>query len=300
MAIISVIIFTASLLQAETPFKWNENALLVRRAVLKDKAMTNLQENSNKTIQTDTPGTLSVRKAVLLSALVPGGGQLYSGSYIKSALFFGVEIGAWILNITYNKKGKDKDTEFKTYADAHWSEQQYFSYVYYKVGPDEFGRELPITVDAMNRPIISNSAYTAALVNELRNYEQEKYAGSGFTHHLPTTKTQQYYEMIGKYPAQFGNGWDDASFLIHYDGYTGSMTPRNAYYMDMRDESNHFYKVAGYGSMTALVNHVVSAIDAGFTARRHNRQQELKVEMSYQNIPIQGEYVDMFGINMGW
>ena len=34
-----------------------------------------------------------------------------------------------------------------------------------------------------------------------------------FTHHLPATKTQQYYEMIGKYD-QFRYGWSDTDYLI--------------------------------------------------------------------------------------
>jgi hypothetical protein len=69
--------------------------------------------------------------------------------------------------------------------------------------------------------------------------------------------------------------------------------------MTMRDDANRFYDIAQYGLMAALVNHLVSAIDAGFTARSYNRRH-VRMEMSYQNIDYKGEYVNMLGVNLKW
>jgi hypothetical protein len=63
-----------------------------------------------------------------------------------------------------------------------------------------------------------------------------------------------YYEDIGKY-AYYTAGWD-----------TGTLDD----YLDMRDDSNRLLKNSGYAMMGALVNHVVSAVDALRLARSHN------------------------------
>jgi hypothetical protein len=131
------------------------------------------------------------------------------------------------------------------------------------------------------------------IINNLRQVEAEAYS-----HRLPETKTQQYYEMIGKYPMQFGNAWDDARFDYDYSG-PSNITSNNNYYMDMREESNRLYNVAQNALMVVMINHLVSAIDAGFTTRNYNRRV-VQMEMSYNNVQIKGEYLNMFGVNLKW
>jgi hypothetical protein len=302
---ISILVFMASLLVAGEPFRWGDEELVGQRMALQQGAVRNVSEqddlgNSQSTSQK------SVKKSVIFSALVPGAGQFYSQSYIKGAVFAAVEAGAWVLFISYNKKGKDKETEFHNYADQNWSEYRYWSYVAYRAAEEMDNPPIPLnSLQQQNMPdgrtwyLIPQDQYNAQLINELRTTEGQL---DGFSHHLPETKTQQYYEMIGKYPAQFGYAWEDATFNPSkpYSGYTPNYTEKNNYYEGLRDDSNHFYNVAGYGAMTALVNHVISAIDAGFTARRFNRSHAVQMEMSYNNLLYKGEYVNMFGVNLRW
>jgi hypothetical protein len=49
--------------------------------------------------------------------------------------------------------------------------------------------------------------------------------------------------------------------------------------------------------MAALINHVISAVDAGFTTRRYNRRQ---MKLSYDNRIYNGEFVNMFGVAFIW
>ncbi|MBN1504589.1 MAG: hypothetical protein JW952_05985, partial [Candidatus Eisenbacteria bacterium] len=63
-----------------------------------------------------------------------------------------------------------------------------------------------------------------------------------------------YYEDIGKY-AYYTIGWDP--------GTLGD-------YLDMRDDANRLLKNSDYAIMAAVVNHVVSAVDALRLARSHN------------------------------
>lgn len=300
-----IILLLGQIAFAEEPlFNWNNDEVLVQRLAWQQEAA----EKAAPVQESWQPPQFekkSVKKAVVLSALIPGLGQVYANSYIKAALFLAAEITAWSINITYNKKGDDKDAEFKQFADQHWSERAYWSYVAFKatkefenppVSENQF--EQFLTGSGGIWFLIKDEYYTPELIAQLRELEGQM---PGFSHRLPKTKTQQYYEMIGKYPAQFGNAWDDASFNIHYTGYPPArLTSRNDYYMDMRDEANRFYNIAGYGSMIALVNHVLAALDAGFTTRRYNRKIEGSIQMSYKSLEYKNEYVNMLGVRVNW
>jgi hypothetical protein len=294
-----------SSLQAEVPFNWGKEDLLARRFELRTQAMTQTADSSNLRMETQVPGLKSVRKAVLFSAVLPGSGQFYAKSYVKAAVFLAVEVTAWTVNISYTKKGDQKDSEFKQYAQQNWNELRYWSYVNWdNQGKEEYASLLvPENYISMRTfddgrvwYVIDETYFNEnrdMILNNLRQIEEREYS-----HRLPTTTTQQYYEMIGKYPGQFGNAWSDASFDRSYSG-PDNITYNNNFYMDMRDEANRYYDIAQYGLMAVLINHVVSSIDAGFTTRNYNRRQ-VKMEMSYNNLRYKGEYVNMFGVNLSW
>ncbi len=293
--ICSLVVVMAVGVNAGGPFPVTDKILLQRHELL-----TRLKAHVQEEVEPSAPnsgGRKSVPKAVVLSAVVPGAGQFYAGSYIKSLLFLTVEIAAWVVNIRYNKRGDKKDAEFRAFADRYWSEYRYWSYLYFRL--QQSGVDLPkqfetYTVQGKDWILIRQDQYPEAK-QVLRDYENVL---RGFTHRLPekAEDEQQYYEMIGKYPGQFGNAWEDASFFVTYSGYEGRVTPLNERYVQMRDESNRYFDIAGYGAMVALVNHVISAIDAGFTTRNFNRKH--KVRLSYKNIYYPGEYVNLVGVQM--
>lgn len=305
MLCLSILLLIVFSLQAGAPFDWGNDEIIVRRMELKQKAQANTQDMDPDFTGTSMGDQRSISKAVAFSLLLPGSGQFYAKSYIKSAIFFAVEIGAWATNISYNKKGDDKDREFKAYANERWDEYRYWSYVNWTglgdeqytnlVVPENYVHDVPAPNGGIWH-LIDEDYYNAnrdQILQNLRQIEENE-----FSHRLPKTKTQQYYEMIGKYPHQFGAAWEDASFDRTYSG-PNNITDNNNFYMDMREESNRLYDKAQYGLMVALVNHVISAIDAGFTARNYNRRQA-RMEMSYHNFLYKGEYVNMFGVNMKW
>lgn len=265
------------------------NLVLIRRAKLAMQLEENLQQEEQETEVTGGQ-TKSVVRSVIYSAVVPGLGQAYAKSYIKAGLFAAVEIAAWAVNIHYDRLGDDKNAEYERFGDQNWSEQRYWSYIYYTLkgqGIEGFpDYENDIADDYAGRPIIQNWQQAE---HELRIYESGYI--KGFTHTLPKTKTQQYYEMIGKYPQQFGRAWEDASFG------PGPATAKNIQYTNLSKDAENLYDKAGYGSMAALINHVISAVDAGFTTRRYNRRQ---MRFSYESRKYNGEYVNMFGMTFAW
>jgi hypothetical protein len=232
----------------------------------------------------------SVLRAALYSAIIPGSGQYYAGSVWKSILFAGVEVVCWTAYFVYTSKGDNQDVEMRGFADAHWSEQKYWSRLYYDATLQGVQNLPAYEVDENN--ILIN--YNADVVESLRFLEKEL----GHTHSLPHTKTQQYYEMIYKYATQFGNGWEDANFYATYYGNTNNLTPQMFAYRDMRNDMNNYYDVATTFTNVILVNHVLSALDAAWTARNHNRKIQMKIR-SY-NKRYFDENVQMFGINLYW
>jgi len=86
------------------------------------------------------PSDLQPGRALLLSAMLPGAGEYYSGHKIRAALFFAMEIAAWTGVIYYYNQGQKKDKEFKQFADAHFKEQVYRDLEYGLALNPQYGR----------------------------------------------------------------------------------------------------------------------------------------------------------------
>lgn len=222
--------------------------LLPLRLVAKDPLKTTKlgMARFHLTTQRVPEGSFSTKKspakALLLSAVLPGAGEFYTGSIIKGILFLGLEVGAWTGYYIYYNKGKDKEDEYKAFADRHWD---YFRWI---ASGDTAGTH-HIPLDERGNPI----------------------------------KNDDYYEMIGKYE-QFLLGWDDWT-LVNSD----TVSARRLHYMDMRHKSNIYLKRALLGVSIAMANHVLSALDAAWSASRYNRRtvkMSLRVEMNRQRGPM--------------
>jgi len=171
----------------------------------------------------------SVGRAFVYSMAVPGLGEWYVGSKIKAALFFAFDVFSWYQYLSKHKSGSDSENEFEDFADIHWSPTK----------------------------------YTIWLVEEQGVTDDKELEGD----HLPSEKSQQYYEMIGKYD-KFSQGWDDA------DPVTGASSNRQAYLV-MRDDANNDLDAARTWAMISLANHVLSGFDAALSAKRFNKKRDV-------------------------
>ena len=214
---------------------------------------------------------VSPGKAILFSAIIPGAGEAYAKSWKKAILFFAAEVTGIAVNITYNNKGDDKQEVMKDYAHTHWNEEKYWTYLYYSADPDDQWRG---AIDKDNPETWLTPTEIEQHMDELRTIETNDHS-----HTLPSTKTQQYYEMIGKYVGQFGYGWDDADFDDDLYGYDiDKITPNNINYVNIRKKSEEFYDTATKASQFVLLNHLISAIDAGFSAKVKNRKIDVALK----------------------
>jgi hypothetical protein len=217
--------------------------------------------------------TKSPRTAILLSAVIPGGGQLYSGSYWKAAAFIALEAAAWTFYVTKRQEGYDLEEDFEAFADEHWSEDTYWEYISLQSGIE----------------------YTPETLEQLRAWEREN-----FSHGLHRNKDQQYYEMIGKYH-QFNVGWEDANpniGLLDEEWNLSYVSDKRLDYEYMQKESNDAFQMATLAASVALVNHVLSAVDAGFTVKRHN--DKLSVTPSIEPLYVHNSVQPVFSLRVHW
>lgn len=158
-------------------------------------------------------------KAALLSGILPGAGQWYAGNKLKALGFVAAEVSFWFGNNFYDSQGQDIQDEFIGYADLYWNPPDYFAWT--------------------NSPGIDVEAQ--------------------YSHTLPGTKTQQYYEMVGKYD-QFLAGWQDSNGAPN-------QSPMRLHYMNLQHNSNVMYKRAERFAQMLVVNRLASAVEAAFSLR---------------------------------
>lgn len=199
--------------------------------------------------------------AFVLSAIVPGTGQIYAKSYWQAAGFFALEALSWTMYAVYTNEGQDIEDEFHQYANKHWSESEYWRWIAYQSGKPEDDMEA------------------------LREWESGK--DGKFSHGLHRQKDQQYYEMIGKYH-QFNYGWDDFREDYPIDMSHEEMTAKQIvsdnryFYESRRNASNDAFKKATTGTTIAMLNHLLSAVHAAWATTKFNKQ----INMSLQFEPI--------------
>lgn len=199
------------------------------------------------------PGYKLPKRALLFSALIPGAGELYAKSYLKAAAFFLVEAGAWTFCGIYNKKGNEKEDEYQQFANEKWNPMKWSSW-YENIPEDQ-------------RKSFTHASHMEELIKENR-------------------KTQQYFEMIGKY-AEFVVGWENVPSDLTYEqilDYRRNQCEIADQYMQLRAKSNDLFEKARTGTTIAMLNHLLSAIDAAWTAKIHNNrllQSTLRFEQIY-------------------
>lgn len=190
--------------------------------------------------------------AAALSAAVPGAGEIYAGSWIKAAAFLAIEAAAWVGYSHYTSEGDRMRIQFRAYADQYWNYEKWESE--YNPNTDPGSHGLPMEG---NRVI----------------------------------KTQQYYEMIGKYD-QFMMGWQD------WVRGGPDVTERRNAYETMRHDHNHQLINASRCTMVVLTNHLLSTVDAAWTV--HRRNTKVRAAMGMEVRMARNEAVPVLSLSVAW
>lgn len=240
-------------------------------------------------LQDETAGAAEARRkspwlAAGLSVVLPGTGEFYAESYWKSAAFLAVEVAAWVVAYTYDHKGDRQTDFFQDYADLHWNVIKYASYTESNLHPPHppYNWLIPGRGGA--------ATWNQVNWDELNRMERD--IGDYYSHTLPPHGEQQYYELIGKYP-QFNMGWDDAntSWPADYSSMVANLTPNFRYYSTERGKANSYYNTASTFVTVAIINHVLSSLDAAWSATEYNHG--LHAQVGFQRVPVNGGMVDV-------
>ena len=246
------------------------------------------EEPAVEYLQPGESGYKSPGRAFFMSLLVPGFGELYSGSK-RGLAFLGLELLSWGGYYYYDKKGEDKRTEYQDYADEHYDPARYRDLINEICGKYE------------NWP---NDPDWPCMDCEYEHCREDVGPGEGYSESkcgilrghfiLPEEKGQHYYEDLGKYD-KYIFGWDDwyeayepnrdviswsdwepgvpwPVTVAPWDESIGMRSAHRESYRQMRRDSNDALDRATYFTWFVVVNHVASALDAAFMARNHNRR----------------------------
>lgn len=208
----------------------------------------------------------SPKLAFVMSLVIPGLGELYSGAMVRAASFMTVEALTWINYARWRSKGENLKANFRQFANNHWIEAHYRSWQVY------------------NNNLSSNSS----------RKRREKYLE---TETLPTKTEdiQQYYELIGKYD-QFVYGWDDVWNPDFPEANAGVQSVRRLNYEIQRNESNKFLKRASVIVGLAVLNRILSAIHASiYTQSLENQIPSNSIQFNlYPSTPYNHKKINLF------
>lgn len=223
-----------------------------------------------------------------LSLLVPGSGEFYAESYWKAALFLAIDVAAITIALSNDRKGNDQTAFYRSYADGHWSVVKYAEYAQ-TLAPTgrTYAWRVPGTegMDPWDRP------WTQVNWSELNRMERD--IAGYYSHTLPPYGEQQYFELIGKYP-QFNQGWDDAPAAFTYGD---PLTAHFLWYANERGRANTYYENATRWVTIAVVNHILSAVDAAWSASIYNKAQ---ASVSSRVVPTPSGYTMMSMLKLSY
>ncbi len=219
-----------------------------------------------------------------MSLVLPGAGEFYAGDYLKAGIFFVVEAAAITTAIIYTNKGNSKTQDFQNYANQEWSISKYAAWTLQHV--NDINASANITPDdykVFNNNVdwksLNNNSNWSQLNSEVNRSELNRLEidlGDGYSHQLPPSGEQQYYELIGKYP-QYSHGWLNANFDDH-DFHI--LTNQFLWYAHQRGLANDYYTTGNTAIIFIYVNHVLSTLDAIWSVDKYNSSIAMKFRLN--------------------
>jgi hypothetical protein len=201
---------------------------------------------------------------VVLSAVVPGMGEIVTGHWLRGLPFVAADVATWVLYANYENEGRDWRTTYEAFADAHW---------HYTGDRNSNGN---IDVDEI-----------PGWQENLRDYYDGQY-GANYDYWDPTSPynctcpyitkeedKQHYYENIGKY-LYYYPGWDDWEWSPDNDPAKADSRSRRDEYGRMRAESNDNFDNATNMIFVAMATRLASMVQTALILRNDTRNVELR------------------------
>tara|TARA_Y100000590_G_scaffold465789_1_gene639087 strand:+ start:933 stop:1928 length:996 start_codon:yes stop_codon:yes gene_type:complete len=267
--------------------------------------------------------------ACVLSGLVPGSGQIYSGNYKKGGILLGIEIASWVYRNHHNQKGDDYVDQYKAYAEEHWSFNNWVRNTPYFFDSDRPVFEAMSNEGMLVKPYgssvshhieftLNDNIYRTNTDTFLGWYEGADVCGNAVNSRIQCTddngnpnefvnvevlKDHHLYEGIGKYDMFFA-GWDDVieceekidghcNYIKENNNISVAMSANKEYYQfDLRNNANKNYDYAENALTLIFINHALSIFDSFITHYVKNSD----ANYNYYTSPIYSKH-KLEGIN---
>lgn len=237
--------------------------------VVNSQSQLQYNEQFNKITRVEESKEKSPVLGALMSAVVPGAGEFYAKSYLKSAIFFAAEVGLWTLYAINRSNGDSKTDEYQNIANENWNLKKYAQWL----KDNNFTGAQNLNIP--NNDPVAGTADWDALRAQVNDVERVN-----FSHTLPRFGDQQYYEVIGKYQS-FVAGWSYSDVnVVNKNNYLSYRPSQIDSYMGVRQDANDFYDFATLTTNIVIANHLLSAADAAWTVSMFN--SEIKMRTSFE------------------
>jgi hypothetical protein len=174
---------------------------------------------------------------VLMSALVPGAGEIATGHFWRGLPLVALDVATWLVHADYEKKGRDARDAYEAFADTHW----------------HYDAWQQVLHDYYNDP----------------SYPQYDWYDSTAAYnctcpYIPVDQDRQhYYENIGKYLYYYG-GWEDWEWR---DQATSDSRALRSQYGAMRIESNDNFDHGTQMLYVAMATRLISVVQVSWLMR---------------------------------
>ncbi|MBU0711138.1 hypothetical protein KKA87_04345 [bacterium] len=236
----------------------NETLINSDRSILE----SSLKFNAMATDSFEFDYEKSPGRAFLMSAIVPGAGELYAGAKWRALAFASVEVFSWLMYFNRKNKGEGLEQDYMNYADDYWKLNNLFN-------------------NLSNEKTGLDGSHILFL-----EYNGEEYEGSDsllnawgsyvINGEVQPVRTRDYYENIGKYD-QFSGGWDDFTDFNTISDSVISVSDLRDNYLTQRKESNDALKMATNFATVIMFNHLISAFHAQIAAKNYSSEEADKV-----------------------
>lgn len=186
---------------------------------------------------------LSVKKAMLYSAIVPGLGEMYSQNYSKGAIFLAAESA---IIFSY----------FRMKSERDWAINSYKQYAYSVVGVP---RDMDDTYYQLIQNYMSSEEYNDDIIRDARNY---------FLIYNTDPEGYEAYLEAQLIPEENSWHWDNNNEWSEY--------------IKLRVKKQDYEIYSNFAFAAAILNRVISVIDSAMEVKKFNRSGQYLGKLTVQ------------------